>query len=822
MEHEMTLLKFITCGSVDDGKSTLIGHILYDAKLLYADQKQALIMDSRVGSRAGKIDYSLLLDGLMAEREQGITIDVAYRYFTTARRSFIVADTPGHEEYTRNMAVGASFADLALILIDAAKGVLTQTRRHARICKLCGIRSFVFAVNKMDLAGYKEDVFNTIKTAVDALKDELGLAHVVIIPVSATEGDNLTRKSDNMNWYKGDTLLDCLETVDVRKGQPESGFVMPVQRVSRPDHTFRGFQGQVEAGTVRVGDMLDALPSGERARVKSLIVAGYEAQEASLGQPLTICLDREVDISRGCVLAKDAALTTGRKLSATVLWMDKTPLTAENDYWIKIGTKFLPAVVSAIRSAIDVNTGEPREAESVEANMLAEIDIELSEPCVVDLFSAHKVLGSFILIDRVSHATSACGTVFAVDEETVDAVKDNAPCKEVNRMEKPEKIDYKALKDGGFMRQIQKDSFSLRLKVVGGDVSASQLETIVKVARKFGQGRVHLTSRQGVEIPFIRLADIDAVKADLKAGGVDTGVCGPRVRTVTACQGSAVCPSGCIDTATLAKEISARYFGRTLPHKFKFGVTGCMNNCLKAEENDLGVKGGAAVSWCPDKCDACGVCVKACREGAITLRDKEIVFSDKKCSHCGRCAKACPFDAWEAVPGYILSFAGTFGNHIARGEQFLPLIHDNETLFRASDAALSFFDRYGKPGERFRVCVDRTGWEQFRAFILDAIQGGTVQTKSGGKASGENAPETEGFTADASVDITDVVCPTTFAKAKVALDELPAGQVLAIRMNDGEPAQNVPRSMKDEGHQVLKLINNSDGTYTLLVRRGAD
>lgn len=241
-----SLLKFITCGSVDDGKSTLIGHILYDAKLLYADQEKALELDSKVGSRDGAIDYSLLLDGLMAEREQGITIDVAYRYFTTDNRSFIVADTPGHEEYTRNMAVGASFADLAIILIDAKQGVLVQTKRHARICSLMGIKHFVFAVNKMDLVGYDGDRFKQIEEQIEELTRENSLENVKIIPVSAVEGDNITKKSDNMPWYEGEALLTYLENVDI-DSYAEEGFYMPVQRVCRPNHEFRGFQGQIEA-----------------------------------------------------------------------------------------------------------------------------------------------------------------------------------------------------------------------------------------------------------------------------------------------------------------------------------------------------------------------------------------------------------------------------------------------------------------------------------------------------------------------------------------------------------------------------------------------
>lgn len=283
--------------------------------------------------------------------------------------------------------------------------------------------------------------------------------------------------------------------------------------------------------------------------------------------------------------------------------------------------------------------------------------------------------------------------------------------------------DYKALKNGGFMRQIQKNNFSLRLKVVGGNLTADQMLTITQISKKYGNGYVHLTSRQSVEIPFIKLQDVENVKAELEAGGVNTGVCGPRVRTVTACQGSEVCPSGCIDTYLLAVEISDRYFGRQLPHKFKFGVTGCMNNCLKAEENDLGVKGGYTVEWIPEACTLCGICVKACREGALEQTETEILIDREKCNHCGRCVKSCPFDAWEGEPGYLLSFGGTFGNLIAKGEQFLPIIKDKETFFRIADTALAFFDKHAKPSERFRVAIDRAGWDEFKKEMEDAYNG---------------------------------------------------------------------------------------------------
>lgn len=412
------LLKFITCGSVDDGKSTLIGHILYDTKKLYTDQEQALELDSKVGSRGGEIDYSLLLDGLMAEREQGITIDVAYRYFTTDNRSFIVADTPGHEEYTRNMAVGASFADLAIILVDASQGVLVQTRRHARICALMGIRYFVFALNKMDLVDYSEEKFRKIEADIQALAQELKLYSVKIIPVSATAGDNLTQHSDAMPWYTGTTLLDYLENVDIDEASHEEGFYMPVQRVCRPNHTFRGFQGQIEAGEISVGDEIHVQPSEESAHVKSILIGDKDAQTARAGQPVTIQLDREIDVSRGRVLTKDSHITCAKAFQATLLWMDDDALTEGKEYFVKVGTRTIPGEIRSIRYKTDVNTGEQVQAHSLKKNEIAYCDITVAEEIPVDTFEKHKTLGEVLFIDRVTNMTSACGVVEALVQDS--------------------------------------------------------------------------------------------------------------------------------------------------------------------------------------------------------------------------------------------------------------------------------------------------------------------------------------------------------------------------------------------------------------------
>ena len=406
-----SLLRFITCGSVDDGKSTLIGHMLYDAKLIFADQEKALELDSRIGSREGKIDYSLLLDGLMAEREQGITIDVAYRYFTTEKRSFIVADTPGHEEYTRNMAVGASFADAAVILIDATQGMLIQTRRHIRICSLMGIRHFIFAVNKMDLVHYDKGIYDKITRDIKKFVSEFDIASIKMIPVSATEGDNVTKPSSKMLWCRGETLLEYLENIEVHNLSGHDEFVMAVQRVSRPNHDFRGFQGQINAGEITVGDEIIVLPSGEHARAADIYITDQKAETAQAGQPVTIQLDKEIDISRGCVICKNAGIETANMFTAKLFWMDDEALVPGRNYWVKLGTKMLPASVMDIKYKIDVNSGEQLPVEQIYKNELAVCDVMLSEKCAIDAFDRSRDLGSFIFINRITNMTSACGTV---------------------------------------------------------------------------------------------------------------------------------------------------------------------------------------------------------------------------------------------------------------------------------------------------------------------------------------------------------------------------------------------------------------------------
>jgi bifunctional enzyme CysN/CysC len=406
-----SLLKFLTCGSVDDGKSTLLGHLLYDAKLLFADQEDALLLESKVGSRGGEIDYSLLLDGLAAEREQGITIDVAYRYFTTDKRSFIAADCPGHEEYTRNMAVGAGFADVAVILLDATRGVLTQTRRHTRICALMGIKHFVYAVNKMDLVGYREVDFNIISKDIKELVEPFGVDSLQIIPVSATEGDNVVYPSRNMTWYDGPTLQTYLEDIDVDADQVTAGFSLPIQRVCRPTSDFRGFQGTVATGHISVGDAVKVLPSGTESTVKRIVEGFEDVHSTEAGHAVNIALADEVDVSRGSVLVKDYDPMVTGVFTVKLLWMDDAHLVPGKNHLLRIGTETVSGTIVKIKYKVDVNTGEEVSVDKVEKNEIAVCDISLGHKVVLDRFQNNAELGRMIFIDRVTHMTSGCAVV---------------------------------------------------------------------------------------------------------------------------------------------------------------------------------------------------------------------------------------------------------------------------------------------------------------------------------------------------------------------------------------------------------------------------
>jgi bifunctional enzyme CysN/CysC len=406
-----TLLRFITCGSVDDGKSSLIGRLLYETKMIFDDQFAALREDSKkVGTRGGDIDFALLVDGLAAEREQGITIDVAYRFFTTEKRKFIVADTPGHEQYTRNMVTGASTADLAVILIDARKGVLTQTRRHSYLAALLGVRHIVLAVNKMDLVEYSQDVFEQIQREYREFGHRIKLEAITCIPVSAVAGDNVTSHSARMPWYAGAHLLEHLETVAVPDAADGAAFRMPVQWVNRPNAEFRGFAGQVAGGVVRPGDALRVLPSGRISTVARVLTGDGEAAEAVAGQSVTLTLADEIDVSRGDVLAAaDDPPAVGNQFEATIIWMHEEPLLQGRAYLFKLGTKTVTATVAPIKYRVNVNTLEHLAAKKLDLNDIGVVGLELSSAIAFAPYAMSRVLGGFILIDRLTNNTVGAG-----------------------------------------------------------------------------------------------------------------------------------------------------------------------------------------------------------------------------------------------------------------------------------------------------------------------------------------------------------------------------------------------------------------------------
>ncbi|GAB6067020.1 sulfate adenylyltransferase subunit CysN [Methylothermus subterraneus] len=415
-QHEQKeLLRFLTCGSVDDGKSTLIGRLLHDTQTIYEDQLKALEKDSaRLGTTGGELDLALLVDGLQAEREQGITIDVAYRYFSTARRKFIIADTPGHEQYTRNMATGASTCDLAVILIDARKGVLTQTRRHSFIVSLLGIRHIVVAINKMDLVDYREEVFDRIRSDYLSFAQKLDVPDIRFIPISALRGDNVVEKSANMPWYAGLTLLETLETVEVAKDKNLKDLRFPVQYVNRPHLDFRGFSGTLAAGIARVGDEIVVLPSGQKSRIKQIVTYDGNLEEAFPPQAVTLTLEDEIDISRGdLIVSPDSPPQMDYRCQAHVVWMTEKPLVPGRQYTIKQATRTLSGSVARILHRIDVHTLEETPADRLEMNEIGLCEVAFNAPLVFDPYQKCKGTGAFIFIDRLTNATCGAAMIYA-------------------------------------------------------------------------------------------------------------------------------------------------------------------------------------------------------------------------------------------------------------------------------------------------------------------------------------------------------------------------------------------------------------------------
>jgi bifunctional enzyme CysN/CysC len=418
-----SLLRFITCGSVDDGKSTLIGRLLYDSKLLFEDQLSALASDSKKqGTQGEELDFALLVDGLSAEREQGITIDVAYRFFATDKRKFIVADTPGHEQYTRNMVTGASTADAAVILIDARKGVLTQTRRHSYLVHLLGIRNIVLAVNKMDLVGYDEAVFDRIVEDYSEFARQAGIAGFTAIPLSGLKGDNIMSRSSAMGWYDGPALLEHLESIPVAQQEAASApFRMAVQWVSRPNHDFRGFAGRIASGRVHVGDAVSILPAGRKTFIERIVTLDGDLDHAVAGQSVTLTLTDEIDCSRGdAIVAADDETQPVSRVTASLVWMSDEKLVPHRSYWLKVGTRTVSASVDVVDAIVDVNTLARRSGEPLALNDIGKVEIDLDRAIPAVRYGDNRKLGGFILIDKMSHATVAAGLV---EEFPANAIK---------------------------------------------------------------------------------------------------------------------------------------------------------------------------------------------------------------------------------------------------------------------------------------------------------------------------------------------------------------------------------------------------------------
>jgi sulfate adenylyltransferase subunit 1 len=511
-ELKKDLLRFTTAGSVDDGKSTLIGRLLHDAKGVYEDQL-ASVKKSKVNRSNGVIDFSLLTDGLRAEREQGITIDVAYRYFATARRRFIIADTPGHEQYTRNMATGASTANLAIILVDATKGILPQTRRHSYIASLLGIPNLVAAINKMDLVDYRKEVFAKLRLDFLDLAAQLGVSSSTCIPVSATEGDNIVDASANTPWYEGPTLLEYLETVPVRETAAVESLRFPVQLVIRPDSTFRGFAGQIVEGKVSVGDPIVALPSGRTTSVRSIVAFGGNLDSAGQGESITLELADEIDISRGDMLvSRSKPPTASAVFAATLVWMSEKPLVIGQSYLAKHTTRSVKARVTNVRHRVNVDTLAHESSGELDMNAIAVVDVEASQSLLFDLYDESRSTGSFILIDPISNATIAAGMILEVGSESASRTLrlDSGMADSTRPVTAAEKFERHGHLPAGFLLS------DPAVESVERALFAAGFETIVLRGDSHGRESFFKVFDLLYAAGFVILVSADALDADVK------------------------------------------------------------------------------------------------------------------------------------------------------------------------------------------------------------------------------------------------------------------------------------------------------------------
>ncbi len=716
-------MNIVIVGHVDHGKSTVIGRLLADTGSLPEGKLAAV--KGYCQKNARPFEYAFLLDALKDEQAQGITIDTARCFFKTNKRDYIIIDAPGHIEFLKNMVTGASRAEAALLVIDAQEGIKENSKRHGQIVSMLGIRQVVVLVNKMDLVNYGQDAFNLITQEFTEFLHQVNIQPVNFIPISAFNGDNITTRSANTLWYSGPTVLEQLEGLANRKTTTELPLRMPVQDIYK--FTAGGDKRRIVAGTIlsgaiSSGDQVVFLPSHKKSIVKSIEGFNIQPRErAAAGEAVGITLETQIYIKPGELMVKvnEKQPAVSSQIKVNLFWVGKAPLVKNKNYKLKIGTTRIAVQLVEILNIIDatelnVNTLK----EQVERHDVAECIFETASPIAFDPISVIELTGRFVIVDN--YEISGGGIIIEAVSSSANPGTKEGQVREILG----EKGNQQALKRNGLMRQVQPNYWVLRLRMAGGQIQAEQLLKVAEIAQRYGQGSLHLTARQSIEIPFIKLADLEVVKKEFLAAGLQPGAGGARVRTITACQGSTICARGLIETTALAKEFDQRYYGRELPHKFKLGITGCSNNCLKAEENDLGVKGGMQPEWVESNCNFCGICAALCRSQAITV-DKEkaaLVYRETNCHYCGRCVKACPRQAWKGSEGFLVYFGGLFGNQIAIGKQLLPIIFSTEELHQVVETTLAFFKKQGKAKERFRNTLNRVGWKLLQQELDEVVR----------------------------------------------------------------------------------------------------
>lgn len=706
-------MNIVIVGHVDHGKSTIIGRLLADTNSLPEGKLAQVKETCRRNSKP--FEFAFLLDALKEEQAQGITIDAARVFFKTPKRKYIIIDAPGHIEFLKNMVTGAARAEAALLVIDANEGVMENSKRHGYLLSMLGIKQVVVLVNKMDLIDYDQSKYEQIVEEYSAFLSEIGVEADSFVPVSGFRGDNIAAASSEMSWYTGRTVLEKLDLLDNKKGSENQAFRMPVQGIYKftagGDYR-RIVAGTIDSGKIKVGDEVVFYPSKKKSTVKSIErFSAPEMAEDCAGSATGFTLEQQIYITRGelaCIVG-EAQPEVSRRIKTKLFWLGAADLDKSRKYHIKIGTQKVTAELERVITVFDASTLSTTSRPNVHRHEVAEVIFNLEKEMAMDKTDFLTENSRFVLIDNFE--ISGGGIV-------VDTLNSGQTQPGETRVPRAEgsisAFDYNELKKDGFLRQRQRDMYIARFRSVAGNLTSQQLRELADLADKYGKGYIHVTTRQGVEIPWVKSDDCLSLNNEIKALGLMTGASGPRIRTIVSCPGCEVCAQGIMNSRQSAVTLDQDFFGRSVPMKTKIAVSGCPNSCAKPQENDIGFVGAIEPVLEAEKCISCGLCEKVCPNKAIKMVEGKPVIDSSRCLFDGKCISSCPVDAWqEKRRGYLLYAGGKIGRNPRLGvvlEEFIS----QEGVSEAAEKVLAAFERLNQKSERISDTIARVGVDAFR------------------------------------------------------------------------------------------------------------